>query len=194
MGHDPPVGALRVVGRTIVLRDASGVEHHVLVSAGGTVAVGDTTTSAGGTVAVGDTPISAGGTVAVGDTPIDVCEMADGSLHLRGPQQALAWAVISEGTAWVFLEGRVFTFEVGPVARRRTTAAHHGPITAPMPATVRKIAVSVGDAVARGDVLIVLEAMKMEMPVRADADGTVQSVNCREGERVKPGQVLVELE
>jgi biotin carboxyl carrier protein len=41
--------------------------------------------------------------------------------------------------------------------------------------------------------LIVLEAMKMELPVRAPADGTIARVNCREGELVQPGQELAEL-
>jgi biotin carboxyl carrier protein len=63
-----------------------------------------------------------------------------------------------------------------------------------MPATVRKIAGAAGDAVHRGEVLIVLEAMKMELPVRAPADGTIARVNCREGELVQPGQELAELQ
>jgi biotin carboxyl carrier protein len=48
--------------------------------------------------------------------------------------------------------------------------------------------------VRRGDVLMVLEAMKMELPVRAPADGTVARVNCREGELVQPGEALAELQ
>jgi biotin carboxyl carrier protein len=63
-----------------------------------------------------------------------------------------------------------------------------------MPATVRRIEVKPGQAVRRGDVLIVLEAMKMELPVRAPADGTIARVNCREGELVQPGQELAELQ
>jgi biotin carboxyl carrier protein len=43
-------------------------------------------------------------------------------------------------------------------------------------------------------VLIVLEAMKMELPVRAPTDGTIARVNCREGELVQPGQELAELQ
>jgi biotin carboxyl carrier protein len=63
-----------------------------------------------------------------------------------------------------------------------------------MPATVRRIEAKPGQAVRRGDVLIVLEAMKMELPVRAPADGTIARVNCREGELVQPGQELAELQ
>ena len=63
-----------------------------------------------------------------------------------------------------------------------------------MPATVRRILVEPGASVAKGDTLLVLEAMKMELPVRAPADGIVASVSCREGDLVQAGVTLVELE
>jgi pyruvate carboxylase subunit B len=63
-----------------------------------------------------------------------------------------------------------------------------------MPATVRRINVEPGATVKKGDTLLVLEAMKMELPVRAPVDGTVTSVSCREGDLVQAGVVLVELE
>jgi biotin carboxyl carrier protein len=63
-----------------------------------------------------------------------------------------------------------------------------------MPATVRKINVAPGTTVKKGDTLLVLEAMKMELPVRAPSDGIVTSISCREGQLVQPGVGLVELE
>jgi biotin carboxyl carrier protein len=96
---------------------------------------------------------------------------------------------------WVFLNGEVFRFEIERAgSRRRRSAASHGSLTAPMPATVRRIEAQMGQPVRRGDILIVLEAMKMELPVRAPADGTIARVNCREGELVQAGQELVELQ
>jgi 3-methylcrotonyl-CoA carboxylase alpha subunit len=62
-----------------------------------------------------------------------------------------------------------------------------------MPATVVKLLVKPGDAVKKGDTLVVLEAMKMELPLRADGDATVTAVNCREGDLVQPDAVLVEM-
>jgi glutaconyl-CoA decarboxylase len=62
-----------------------------------------------------------------------------------------------------------------------------------MPATVLRINVKPGDAVKKGDVLVLLEAMKMELPIRAAADATVAAVHCREGELVQPDTPLVEL-
>jgi acetyl/propionyl-CoA carboxylase alpha subunit len=107
-------------------------------------------------------------------------------------------------TRWVFHEGEVYELplEAGGTtgagtparSRRRRTAAHHGSLSAPMPATVRRINVEPGATVKKGDTLLVLEAMKMELPVRAPVDGTVTSVSCREGDLVQAGVVLVELE
>jgi oxaloacetate decarboxylase alpha subunit len=63
-----------------------------------------------------------------------------------------------------------------------------------MPATVLKIGVGAGDAVRKGDVIVLLEAMKMELPVRAMADGVVAAVHCREGELVQADAPLVEMQ
>ena len=62
-----------------------------------------------------------------------------------------------------------------------------------MPASVRRVLVKAGDAVKPGDLLIVLEAMKMELPVRATAAGTVTEVRCREGELVQAGVLLIDI-
>lgn len=60
--------------------------------------------------------------------------------------------------------------------------------------TVWKIQVAVGDEVEEGDELIILESMKMEMPVESPADGIVKEILIAEGEPVKEGQVLMILE
>jgi acetyl-CoA carboxylase biotin carboxyl carrier protein len=60
--------------------------------------------------------------------------------------------------------------------------------------TVWKIEVSVGDAVQEGDTVVVLESMKMEMPVESEDDGTVKEVLVEEGQSVSEGDPLVVLE
>ena len=60
--------------------------------------------------------------------------------------------------------------------------------------TVWKIEVAVGDAVARGDVVAILESMKMEMPVEAEIEGTVIELLCDEGDSVSEGQPIARLE
>jgi biotin carboxyl carrier protein len=63
-----------------------------------------------------------------------------------------------------------------------------------MPATVLRVEAAPGDAVRRGDTLVILEAMKMELPVRAPADGTVKAVHCQPGDLVQAGVPLIDVE
>jgi acetyl-CoA carboxylase biotin carboxyl carrier protein len=60
--------------------------------------------------------------------------------------------------------------------------------------TVWKIEVAVGDTVDEGDTVVILESMKMEMPVEAEDEGTVREVRCQEGQAVNEGDTLVVLE
>jgi acetyl-CoA carboxylase biotin carboxyl carrier protein len=60
--------------------------------------------------------------------------------------------------------------------------------------TVWKIEVAVGDQVGEGDTVVILESMKMEMPVEAEDPGTVTEIRCEEGQSVQEGDVLVVLE
>ncbi len=97
--------------------------------------------------------------------------------------------------AWVQIAGEVFVFTIADSARRSRTAARDQDIlTPPMPATVVRIAVEPGQSVAAGDLLIALEAMKMELPIRAPRAAIVRAVHCSAGELVQPGQVLLDLE
>jgi 3-methylcrotonyl-CoA carboxylase alpha subunit len=130
-------------------------------------------------------------TVRIGERQYVVKREQSGAIRV---DHRTIWAVREGDTRWVFVDGRVYEIdEPRPSARRRTTGPQDA-LTAPMPATVRRIAVAVGDTVKPGDSLIVLEAMKMELPVRATQAGTVKAITCREGELVQPGVPLIELE
>ncbi len=67
-------------------------------------------------------------------------------------------------------------------------------VAAHITGTVWKIEKRVGDDVASNDVLVILESMKMEMPVEAPTSGKVREVRCKEGEPVQEGQILIVLE
>ncbi len=67
-------------------------------------------------------------------------------------------------------------------------------IEAHITGTVWKIEVKVGDDVADGDTVVILESMKMEMPVESEDDGKVAEIKCEEGQSVSEGDVLVVLE
>jgi acetyl-CoA carboxylase biotin carboxyl carrier protein len=60
--------------------------------------------------------------------------------------------------------------------------------------TVWKIEVGVGDEVDEGETVVILESMKMEMPVEAEDAGTVTEIRCQEGQSVQEGEVLVVLD
>ncbi|MEN0104707.1 MAG: biotin/lipoyl-containing protein, partial [Curtobacterium sp.] len=89
----------------------------------------------------------------------------------------------------------------GPSAppRRRSSAVKGGraasgsSVASPMQATVVKLAVAEGDTVVKGDLLVVLEAMKMEQPVQAHKDGVVTGLNAPVGQTISSGHVLLEL-
>ena len=59
--------------------------------------------------------------------------------------------------------------------------------------TVWKVEVTVGDQVDEGDTVVIIESMKMEMPVEAEDPGTVTEIRCEEGQSVQEGDVLVVL-
>jgi acetyl-CoA carboxylase biotin carboxyl carrier protein len=67
-------------------------------------------------------------------------------------------------------------------------------IEAHITGTVWKIEVGVGDDIEEGDTVVILESMKMEMPVEAEDDGKVSEIKCEEGQSVQEGDVLVVLE
>jgi biotin carboxyl carrier protein len=108
----------------------------------------------------------------------------------------VAYAVKHGSRTWVFIDGRTWVVESarGGSATRGRPADDQVTFAAPMPATVVSVAVKPGDAVREGDLLIMLEAMKMELPIRAPRDGRVTSIACREGELVLPGVALLEFE
>jgi biotin carboxyl carrier protein len=74
-----------------------------------------------------------------------------------------------------------------------TRAAGPAPLVAPMPGLIVRINVEVGDAVRAGSPLVVIEAMKMENELRAQAPGVVSAVRVQPGSTVERGTVLVEL-
>ena len=108
----------------------------------------------------------------------------------------LAYAVRDGARTWVFIDGRTYVIEADV---RRSAEQPHATddqmaLSAPMPATVLAVKVAPAQDVATGDLLVLLEAMKMEVPIKAPRAGRVKSVACREGELVQPGVPLVELE
>ena len=108
-----------------------------------------------------------------------------------------AWSIKDGRATWVFVDGRVFRLETERPSRAGHASGQandEAALASPMPATVSAVKVAVGDRVAKGDVLVTLEAMKMELPIRAPRDGVVRRIACAAGELVQPGVPLVALD
>jgi len=78
-----------------------------------------------------------------------------------------------------------------PEQPRRSVVAD---VQAHITGTVWKVEVQIGDAVEEGDTVVILESMKMEMPIEAEDEGTVKQILCEEGQAVNEGDTLVVLE
>lgn len=126
-----------------------------------------------------------------------ITSVGNGAYRLEDDQQSrIAYAAGPPEARWVFLEGRAYLIDAAPqgTVRRRRGGHDEGALASPMPATVVKINVEAGQRVSKGDVLVMLEAMKMELPIKAPRDASVKIIACRPGELVQPGVPLLELE
>ncbi|HYV41048.1 MAG TPA: biotin/lipoyl-containing protein [Thermoanaerobaculia bacterium] len=93
---------------------------------------------------------------------------------------------------FVWCAGEVREFRrAGRRAARMTEAA--GGLAAPMPGRLRRIVAKAGSSVARGDVILILEAMKMEHAIRAPRAGKVEKIFHAEGDLVEAGEALAEI-
>ncbi|MDD6796837.1 MAG: biotin/lipoyl-binding protein [Clostridia bacterium] len=103
---------------------------------------------------------------------------------------------VEEGTGSVAAPAAVAAPKAAPAAPKaapKSAGTGSVKVAAPMPGKILKVNVSAGQAVKKGDVLVVLEAMKMENEIVAPQDGTIASVDTSAGTSVESGDVLVSL-
>jgi len=121
-----------------------------------------------------------------------------GELTLLLEGQRVPVYIARKGTQrHVALAGQTYILEMTDPHQRRAAsaaAAGTGRLEAAMPGVVLEVQVAEGDAVAAGDTLVLLEAMKMELRITAPYAGQVSGVHCAVGAVVERGQLLVELE
>lgn len=106
-----------------------------------------------------------------------------------------------EGEYWVFVRGYLFAVRVEDERERRLREAsgdRHGPagevaVKAPMPGLIVAVPVQEGQAVRKGEKLVLLESMKMQNEIRAPRDGVVKAIRVKPGQSVEQNQILVVL-
>ena len=91
------------------------------------------------------------------------------------------------------VQAPVVTPSAAPKATAAPVAADATAVTSPMPGTILEVKVSAGQTVKKGDVICVLEAMKMENDIPAPCDGVVSSINVQKGASVGAGDVIATL-
>jgi len=143
---------------------------------------------------------SGAGTMTVAGETRNVVVTAVSSNHLHLTVNGTAtevFAAAAEGGAWIWVEGRPrFVEDADNAPRRKARGPGDTPreVTPPTPAAVVRVMAQVGDKVAKGQGLVVVTAMKMEITLSAPYAGTVTAVNCEAGAQVVPGQILVEID
>ena len=118
-------------------------------------------------------------------------EVADGSVAAAPVAAPVAAAPAPVAAAPVAAPAPAPVAAPAPAAAPVVAGA--GAIVCPMPGTVFKIRVAVGEQVAAEQELVVLEAMKMESPIYSHAAGTVAAILVKEGDSVSEGQVLIQM-
>jgi biotin carboxyl carrier protein len=133
----------------------------------------------------------------IGDDEVQMSasEAGDGRVRVELDGRARVWdhAVLG-ADRWIAAGPDVFSFRLSELVVEGASVAADGLLEAPMPGCVLSVCVAAGDQVGEGDVLVVVESMKMELTLTAPHDATVREIRVAEGEQVKQGQSLVELE
>jgi biotin carboxyl carrier protein len=134
----------------------------------------------------------------VGDKAFDI-ETTDYGNRVIVDVAGKSYAIeLVQGRVFVNGEEQRFTIQKArprALGARKAAAGQRGAqIKPPMPGRVVSVDVKVGDTVAKGQGVVVLEAMKMQNELVSPADGKVKAVHCKPGDNVDPGKVLVEID
>lgn len=99
------------------------------------------------------------------------------------------------GQLWFYYQGKTFCYELEKRSSRKSSQKDLNPedILAPMPGKILKLGFKKGDAVKAGEVVVVMEAMKMEYNLEAKISGTIETLNCAVNDQVSKDQLLVKI-
>ena len=125
---------------------------------------------------------------------VELSPLGPGMLRVRvGDRSAIA-SVAKRGARWsLHLDGYTLEYQVASGERRGAPRASGAGLVAPMPGLVTQVLAGVGDAVALGQPLVIIEAMKMEHVIRASLGGRIRAIHVRSGDQIEGGTVVVEI-
>jgi acetyl-CoA/propionyl-CoA carboxylase biotin carboxyl carrier protein len=143
-------------------------------------------------IGVAGTPAKATVRVGGGEAHAASAERTADGLLLTVDGRTTTALVVSDGaTTWLHLDGTAWSVtELPPLRRGGAAAEHDGDVRSPMPGAVLAVRVALGDEVEEGEVLLVVEAMKMEHALAAPFAGTVTDLTVRTGDQVVVDQLL----
>jgi acetyl/propionyl-CoA carboxylase alpha subunit len=127
---------------------------------------------------------------------VEILQAKDGRLDLLiDSKHVTAYVASDNARRWVTVNGQTFMLTKSSGVKRKSTGHDHASeLAAPMPGLVRAVNVKEGDQVTKGQTLLLLEAMKMEIRVQAPFDGKVASLSVRAGQTVEREQILVKMD
>ncbi len=114
-------------------------------------------------------------------------------LEIDGRKQTVHWAK-SGRKLWIHMNGRSFELEKAAGRAAASVTSQQNTLRAPMPGQVRQVFVEAGQSVEPGTVLLLLEAMKMEIRIQSPKAAKVAAVAIKQGQSVEKEQILIELE
>ena len=130
-------------------------------------------------------------------TPVRLVRIGEAMHRVASRRQPLngrgAYSIDVDGFRYEVLTLDERTRAIRDLSAKSEAASGPAPLKAPMPGLVVRIAVAVGDEVAAGQALVVVEAMKMENELRASSAGIVTAIKAVQGTAVEKGAVLIEL-
>ncbi len=137
----------------------------------------------------------------------DLLPLANGQFHILTPQGKSYTATVVEAnykekSFRIDINGNIYSLSLkdqfDQLAEKMGLGGSSGKkanqLKAPMPGLVQTVIAKAGDSVRKGDILLILEAMKMENAIKAPNDAVVRSIQVQKGNTVDKGQLLVEFE
>ena len=126
---------------------------------------------------------------------VSVEEIKPGQLKINLGNRIIK-CVISEGedNKFVFIDGNIFKVKRIELTGRKKTKKKEGDLNSPISGTIVNVKVKEGSKIKKDDVIMIIEAMKMEYLIRAPYNGTVKKVHFKSKDQIEIGQITAEIE